>query len=222
MLVSEALNTSMRVLSGQDTVGEALQHMTEQEAGRLPVVNSSTGRLMGQVTKAMLENLENKSARLVDMELEEPYKIFNKEHLFQAIRMMLQHELQILPVVNNDWEFQGIIRKQQVLESLSSMLNLTEFGSVITVELSESDFTLSEIVRLIEAEGGRILGITVETPNARNQAYEISIKLNLQDVSRVASALRRYGYSILTEAESESRNIDLATRADELLKYIDM
>jgi hypothetical protein len=90
------------------------------------------------------------------------------------------------------------------------------------VRLNHQDFTLSEVVQLIEAEGGKILGITVETPNAEKKQYEVSIKLNLQDVSRVASALRRYGYTILTEAESESTNIDLETRADELLKFMDM
>lgn len=222
MLVAKAINNDVRVLTDQDTVAGALEQMKECEAVLLPVVGRSTRKLVGQVRRALLGTIEDKLKLLAEIELEEPYKIFNNEHLFQAIRMMLQHELPMLPVVNTEWEFQGIIKKEQVLESLSTMLNLTEYGSVITIELSQGDFTLSEIVQLIEAEGGRILGITVETPDAEKTAYEISIKLNLQDVSRVASALRRYGYTILTESESESRNIDLETRADELLKYIDM
>lgn len=222
MLVARAINNDVRVLTDIDSVAEALEQMELFGADLLPVVNQSSRKLIGQISRSILGDIDDNTTALGDLELEDPFKIFNGQHLFHAIRMMLQHELRLLPVVNDDWEFQGIIRKQQVLESLSQMLNLTEYGSVITVELSHRDFTLSEIVQLIEAEGGRILGITVETPDAEKKSYEISIKLNLQDVSRVASALRRYGYTILTESEGESYNIDLETRADELIKYIDM
>lgn len=222
MLVAKAINNDVRVLTERDSVADALQLMQAQPTLRLPVVERSTQKLLGQVHELTLRNIEDQTMRLADVELEEPFKVFNNQHLFYAIRMMLQHELQFLPVVDEAWRFKGIIKKQQVLESISKMLNLTEYGSVITVELNEHDFTLSEIVQLIEGEGGKILGITVETPDAEKIAYEISIKLNLQDVSRVASALRRYGYTILTESESESINVDLETRADELLKYIDM
>lgn len=222
MLVARAINNDVRVLTDVDSVAEALEQMELLEADCLPVVNQSSRKVIGQISRSILGDIDDNTISLGDLELEEPFKIFNGQHLFHAIRMMLQHELRFLPVVNENWEFQGIIKKQQVLESLSKMLNLTEYGSVITVELSHRNFTLSEIVQLIEAEGGKILGITVETPDTEKKSYEISIKLNLQDVSRVASALRRYGYTILTESESESYNIDLETRADELMKYIDM
>ncbi|MBN2731181.1 MAG: CBS domain-containing protein [Balneolaceae bacterium] len=222
MLVARAINNDVRVLTDVDSVAEALEQMELLGADCLPVVNQSSRKVIGQISRSILGDIDDNTISLGDLELEEPFKIFNGQHLFHAIRMMLQHELRFLPVVNENWEFQGIIKKQQVLESLSKMLNLTEYGSVITIELSHRNFTLSEIVQLIEAEGGKILGITVETPDAEKKSYEISIKLNLQDVSRVASALRRYGYTILTESESESYNIDLETRADELMKYIDM
>lgn len=222
MLVAKAINNDVRVLTDMDSVAEALEQMEVLGAKQLPVVNQSSRKLIGQISSSALNNIEDKTTVLADLELEDPFKIFNSQHLFHAIRTMLQHELRLLPVVNEGWEFQGIIKKQQVLESLSQMLNLTEYGSVITVQLNQHDFTLSEIVQLIETEGGKILGIAVETPDADIKSYEISIKLNLQDVSRVASALRRHGYTILTETESESYNVDLETRADELLKYIDM
>lgn len=222
MLVAKALNTDTRVLSDSDTVAEALRQMQLLEVKKLPVVHHSTHKLIGEANRKKIQNIENENKTIGEVELDEPVKIFNNQHLFHAIRLMLQYEMRLLPVIDEEWEFKGIIKKQQVLESLSQMLNLTEYGSVITIELNSHDFTLSEIVQLIENEGGKILGITVETPDAEKKAYEISIKLNLQDVSRVAAALRRYGYTILTEEESETYNLDLETRADELLNYLDM
>lgn len=224
MLVAEAINTDARILTSVDTVGKALEQMQELRVDKLPVINEATQKLDGQITRQAITeiNAEQYDTSLSQVELEKPIMIFNNQHLFHAVQLMLEHEVRILPVVDREQICQGLIEKHQVLESLSKMLNLTEYGSVITVELSQQNFTLSEIVHLIETEGGKILGITVETPTAEKESYKVSIKLNLQDVSRIASALRRYGYSILTETKSESSNIDLETRADEFLKYLDI
>ncbi len=222
MLVSKALDTNTRVLTKKDLVAVALEQMKRLEVTVMPVVDDDSHKLAGQIQIDQLQKAENGDKSISELILQEPVKIFKNQHLFNAIQLMLQYELSVLPVVNDAWIFQGIIRKKHVLESLTHMLNLTEYGSIITIELQNRDFTLSEVVQLIETEGGKILGITVETPDADNNSYEISIKLNLKDVSRVASALRRYGYQILTEAESEPAKIDLETRADELIKYLDV
>ncbi len=232
MLVAEALNTDTRVLTANDTITDALERMDELRVQTLPVIDYTTRELLGQISRPALRDLGTDGERTIaDLSLEKPIAIFNNQHLFHAVRLMLQHELRVLPVVDESWIFEGTIRKSQLLEVLGQMLNLTGYGSVIIIELGQQDFTLAEIVQLIETEGGKILGITVETPDANRtvetpdanrKAYEISIKLNLQDVSRVASALRRYGYTILTEVKSEAQNIDLETRADQLLRYLDM
>lgn len=224
MLVAEAINTDARILTSADTVEKALDQMQELRVDKLPVINETTQKLDGQITrqaiKAMNEGQYN--TLLSEVELENLIMIFNDQHLFHAVQLMLEYEVRILPVVDREQICQGLIEKHQVLESLSKMLNLTEYGSVITVELSQQNFTLSEIVHLIETEGGKILGITVETPTAEKESYKVSIKLNLQEVSRIAAALRRYGYNVLTQAKSESSNINLETRADEFLKYLDI
>ena len=222
MLVAEAVNTDTRVLCTTDSVSKALEQMEELQVACLPVVDHSTNELVGLITHESLIAAEGDDILISDLELSKPIAIFNNQHLFHAVRLMLQHELGILPVVDNEWIFEGVIQKHQVLQSLGQMLNLTEYGSIITVELNQRDFTLSKIVQLIETEGGRILGITVEAPSEQRQTYEVSIKLNLQDVSRIASSLRRHGYTIVTETKSESQNIDLETRADEFLKYLDI
>jgi CBS-domain-containing membrane protein len=223
MLVAEALNTDTRVLTASDMISDALERMDELGVETLPVIDQTSRELLGQISRsALLQPGTEVERPVADLSLEKPIAIFNNQHLFHAVRLMLQHELRVLPVVDEAWIFKGTIRKNQLLEALGQMLNLTGYGSVIIIELGQQDFSLAEIVQLIETEGGKILGITVETPDADKKAYEVSVKLNLQDVSRVASALRRYGYTILTDVKSEAQNIDLETRADQLLRYLDM
>lgn len=221
MLAKQALNTKIEPLYGNDAISEAKRRMEALEVTSLPVVDDSTGKLRGQVSLKLLTHAESEKT-ISDLEIEKPVKIYGEQHIFEAARLMLQHEMRLLPVVDKEKTFIGFLGKTKVLESLTHMLNLAETGSVITVELKQRDFTLAEIVHLIESEGAKILGITVETPDVQAGIYEVSIKLNLRDISRVAATLRRHEYTVLTDSSNEILGVDVETRADELIKYMDM
>lgn len=221
MLAKQALNTDIEPLGAQDTILEGKRLMNELEVSTLPVVDKTTNKLRGQVSLSQLDASEDDD-KISDLELEEAIKIYLEQHIFEAARLMLQHEMRFIPVVDNELTFQGYLGKLKVLETLTHMLNIPEAGSVITVELKQRDFTLSEIVHLIETEGAKILGVTVEMPEIRKGIYEVSLKLNLQEISRVAATLRRHDYTVLTDSSNEVYSVDVESRADELIKYLDM
>lgn len=220
MHTQKALNIEIVPVRSEDSVQAALLKMDECGVNTLPVIDADE-RLIGQVGREALKQTVA-GGRVSDLELDEPVKVYGLQHVFEAARLMLQYEMRLLPVIDGEWVFRGVITKQKVLESLGRMLNLAKEGSVITVELDMIDFTLSEMVHLIETEGAKILGITVETPAGDDASFHVSFKLNVEDVSRVASALRRHDYKVATEAKNESFGMDMESRADELLHYLDM
>lgn len=221
MLARQALDTDITPLKADEQVSDAIERMQELGTNALPVVDDTTNKLIGLIhIDQLTENEELES--ISDVSLQEPVKVYESQHIFEAVRLMLQHELRVLAVVDKELTLKGMICKSEVLESLTKMLNLNEYGSVITIELGRRDFTLSEIVHIVETEGAKILGITVETPQAEQKTFEVSIKLNLKDVSRVAAALRRYEYTVMTDSGNEVYEMDMETRADELIKYLDM
>ncbi len=222
MLASKKLNTDIRPLKGLDSIPEVEQRMELLDTDYLPVVDSTTHKLIGQASRKAIRNLSDDAKYVSDIGLEEAVKVYAAQHIFEAIRLMLLYEMRIIPVVDEQMTYLGTVQKQDVLEALTGMLNLTAYGSIVTIELHQRDFSLSEIVHLIEVEGAKILGVTVEVPDAVSNLYEVSIKLNIEDVSRVAASLRRYGYSVSAESGTEAFGIDLETRADELMKYLDM
>ncbi|MCW9708583.1 CBS domain-containing protein [Fodinibius salsisoli] len=222
MLVKKSLITSkFDPLTGSDKVEAVKARMEAEDIQTLPVVDTTTHTLIGQVHYSDLPEDETDRS-ISDLELDEPVKVYRGQHLFEAVRLMLQYERKAIPVVDKEWTMLGVIEKECILDMIPQMLNLTESGSVISVTLEPIDFSISEMVNIIETENAKILGVTVERPNHDAQTYEVSFKLDLQDVSRVAAALRRYDYVVSTNSENEIFSQDLENRADELLKYIDM
>lgn len=222
MLVNtKHITSNFTPLVGSDLVGEVKERMQQEQVHTLPVVDSTTHTLIGQMSYSALKSA-GADDYVADISLQDPVKIYRGQHIFEAARLLLQYEQAVLPVVDEEMTMLGVLTRDQVLASFPHLLNVTEAGSVLTIALGRIDFSISEIVQIIESEGAKILGMTVEKPEQSEQTFELSFKLDLQDISRVASALRRYDYTISTNTENEIFNQDLETRADELIKYIDM
>ncbi|MDR8393104.1 CBS domain-containing protein [Aliifodinibius sp. S!AR15-10] len=223
MQAKEILNTEIAPLRGQDTVAEALHRMEDLDLDCLPIVDSTTRKLIGQIRTSELRRVEDPDAIVSDLELEEPVKVFKRQHIFEAGRLLLQYELQIISVVDSEITFKGVITMQSILETLPDMLNLVANGSILTIQLEKVDLTLSEIVHLIEVEGAKILGLSVEQPRKEGELFKVSIKINLRDATRITSALRRHDYDVIVDdASRDVFGFDMENRADELMKYIDM
>ena len=222
MLSQNLIKRKHPVLKSSDSIENALDLCQDSDHDGLPVIEPTTRKLVGFIYRQDLLDVADKQMKLCELDLKEPIKVYGNQHLFEAIRLMLQYEMRFVPVVDNEFTFLGLLNKKQLLEVLSDILNLSEYGSVITIELVERDYTLSEIVQIIEVEEARILGITVETPEELNDTFSISIKLNVEDVTRVSAALRRYGYTISSETGNESYDNDFKSRANELLDYLEI
>lgn len=93
---------------------------------------------------------------------------------------------------------------------------------MITLEIPERDYELSVVIRLIEQEGARILGVTVDVPMNEGDPYLAHIQVNLADVSRVTATLRRFGF-VVAHADNETENdAEWSRKAESFLRYLDM
>jgi CBS domain-containing protein len=220
MLVNEILNTEIAPLKSSDSVALALTKMDLLHTTKFPVVES--GVLKGMIALETLIEVIDESVAIDSLPLDEGIYLPQDQHLFEAARRMLAYELYVLPVVDGEMRFMGMVKKRDVLEALGSIFNLESFGSVITIEMTPFDFTLSEVVRLIETEGAKILGVAVQQPGDENDFYRVSIKLSLEDSSPVTAALQRFGYVVSSQLSSETLENDFSDRADELIRYLDI
>ena len=222
MLAKQILSQSFTPLVSSDKVSSALAKMEAWQTANIPVIEPTTKKVIGQVTLDMLEHVHEESTLLSTLDLESPIYAFEHQHLFEVARQMLSKEVRFIAVVDNSETFIGIIEKKDLLEAFSKMLNISTRGSVIAVEVGEADYTLTELVNLIEAEGAKILGLTVEHSRGEESGIHVSIKLNLQDTSAVVSSLKRHGYITTTENRDDLLQIDMSSRADELLRYLEL
>lgn len=222
MLAKDLLNTDFTPLEPSSKISAALAKMDAWHFSSIPVVEPTTKKNIGCILFDDIADQVNEQAPVSSVKFRKPIFTFENQHIFEVARKMLQHEVRLLSVVDESEAYLGIIEKKKVLEALSKMLNIATAGSTITVQLQKADFTISELVHLIETEGAKILGLTVEQLSDSEAMLRVSLKISHEDTSAVTSSLQRHGYTTTTENRNDIMEVDLSSRADELLRYLDV
>jgi predicted transcriptional regulator len=222
VLAKDILSQSFTPLLSSDKISSALAKMEAWQTANIPVIEPTTKKVIGQVTLDMLMDMPDESLPITELELQPPIYAFESQHLFEVARQMLSKEVRFIAVVDSSESIIGIVEKKDLLEAFSEMLNISSQGSVISVEVGEADYTLTELVNIIEAEGAKVLGLTVEHSRGADSGIHVSIKLNLEDTSAVVSSLKRHGYITTTENRDDLLQVDMSSRADELLRYLEL
>lgn len=222
MIAKNLLNTAFTPLQSSDKISAALAKMDAWQSSDIPVIEPSTRKIVGSIQFEDIADHCDETQVLVDVQWKPPVYTFQYQHIFEVARKMLLHDIRLLAVIDENETYLGIIEKRSVLEALSAMLNISASGSVITVYMQKADFTLARLVHLIETEDAKILGLTVEQPDSDESLMQISIKLNLVDSSTVTSSLNRHGYVTTSVNRQDLLQVDLTSRANELIRYLDL
>ena len=115
------------------------------------------------------------------------------------------------------------IEKQSVSFTVENFLGLSDTeNSLVVIEISLVDYTLTDIARIVESNNARIMNVFI-LPVADGNTLIISIKLNLLDVTPVLMSLERFNYKVLHYEMKEGVVTEThRERLDELLYYLEM
>jgi acetoin utilization protein AcuB len=222
MLVAELTERRTFSQTEKNSVGEALRIMNAESVSVLPVISEDESTWLGNVYRSDLIRQKNQKQALESFVQRDQNWVLYSSHVFDAAKLMQKQRVEVLAVVGENFHYEGFILRTSVSEQLMRLLNVEEPGRIIVVEMSESDFMLSQIVRFIEEEKSKILGLTVESATGMRENYRISIKLSTLDVGRILASLNRHGYQAFLADPEEMLDAEFSHRADELLHFLEL
>ena len=161
----------------------------------LPVVDAA-GVLVGVVTESTLLEADSPDAEVASVLSGRPISIAPDAHVFEATKLMVQHHMAALPVVDEGGHYMGFARRHDIFERFANMLATQESGAVVSVEIEPRDYSLAKIVHTIEQNDVQIRSIVTEPPDAETDTVRLTLKLNVVDAARVRHMLEHYGYRV--------------------------
>jgi acetoin utilization protein AcuB len=222
MIASELINPMLPVLQPTDRLSTALEWMEEFHIQHLPVVDSN--HFKGLVLEDRLLDAPNLSSTVAETILDyEDLFASDNQHIYELLRIVNQHEVSILPVLHADSSWAGSILVSELLSRFSKLLAVQEKGAILVLRVAQRDYSLSEISRLIESNGTKVISSyysTVSLAGSLDENSSLTLKLNRTDIAPIVATLERFGYFI-EEAHSNDpiESMD-QERLDMLLRYL--
>ena len=208
------------MLSYSDTVAHAQQLMADYHLMHLPVLNQE--KYAGLISEDAVLNAADDN---MSMEQLEPafirLSVKAGAHFLEAVQVCNSYNLTLVPVVEPDQEWVGAISAQDLLKYLGRMSGTDEPGGVIVLELEKSNFSFSEISKLVETNDAQITQLN-SFYDAQLKLMYITIKINRFELSDIVATFQRYDYSVKYYFGEELYENELRINYDHLMNYLNM
>jgi|TARA_B100000497_G_scaffold18933_1_gene22421 CBS domain-containing protein len=219
VIAKNAIEESTPYLRITDSVQFAVELMEEFKQEHLPVLNGK--ELVGVVSEQQL--IDTVGVDLLS-ELSFPLiKIAIKEHthLFDAMKAGFESRSSILPVVNSEDNYIGLISPRSLLIKLSEFNFARESGGIFVLEIPAHDYSLAEISRIVESNKASVLSIATTTIEGSAE-LQVTVKVNTLDLTYIIATLERYNYTISNIFHQAEQIDQLKDRYDALMHYLNV
>lgn len=219
MIASELISKTISPLRTSDIGEEALTMMNVYHVKHLPVVNNS--EILGLVSEEdILSNDLDEAIGSYELSLLKPYSN-EKDHLFEVMSLMAKHKLTVVPVVDREKNFLGLITQEDLMAYFSTRFSFEEPGSIVVLETTKSNYSLAEISRIVEEESAAIL-TSVISSQRDSELIDITLKINKVDILKIINSFQRYDYSIKASFSEAEFTDTLKDRYDSLMNYLNV
>ncbi len=219
-MVAESLISNVILpLRTSDTGDEALSMMDDFYVRHLPIVNNQ--QLLGLISESDIFNFDAKEAvGSYSLSLRRPY-VNSRDHIYEVMRQLAQGDLSVIPVVDDENNYLGVVTQEDLLNYFATTFSFTEPGSIIVLELDKRDYSLAEIARIVESENAVILSNFI-TSRPDSLKMEVTIKINRQNLQSVIATFQRFDY-LIKASFNEAEYLDsLKERYDSLMSYLNV
>ena len=219
MIASTLLSNMIVPLQTSDKGAKALRLMQEYYVRHLPVINN--GRLFGILSEDdVLDNDEQEPIGSYALSMN-GYVLKDNDHLFEALRLVGEHGITVVPVIDQEEKYLGAITQEDLIRHFANMGAFKEPGSIIVLEMIKTDYSLAEIARIVESENAAILSTLIATrKNSSN--VEVTIKVNKQDIDKIIAAFDRFDYRVKASFQELEFFDSLKERYDALMTYLNV
>lgn len=207
-------------LSFEQTGRDAFHLLSDFHVKHLPVVDE--GLLVGLLSEEDIFNHKlYDPIGSYDFSLVRRFAVRESDHVFEVMRVMGDHRLTVIPVVNDEGIYKGLITQNDLLRAFANMFSFSETGAVLVLEMSRRDYSLATIARIIEEDDVKILNSFVtSTPDPDN--VELTLKLNRYDLARTIASLERHGYEVKETFSEIEHSDNLKDRYESLMNYLNV
>ncbi|MCB0844281.1 MAG: CBS domain-containing protein, partial [Bacteroidetes bacterium] len=207
MIVNELISDRIPSVKSTDSAGMALDWMNEFKINQIPIVDD--GKYVGIVTENDIMECRDLDVPIGEIRYSgwDSAYIYQGNHVYDAIEMLSNLNLEILPVLDEENGFLGVITLHDLSSYLGRLFAIHEPGGILVLEIPRHSYVLSEIGRIAESADAKVLSLYLAPVKETNDLL-LTLKLNLEDLTRVVASFERFDYKVIRTYHKISRMDD--------------
>ena len=219
MKAGTLVSKSIVPLRTSDTGKEALSIMQDFNIKHMPIVNNT--QLLGLISEDdIVSHNIDEAVGSYSLALTHPV-VREDDHIYEVIRLLGEYQLSVIPVIDFDDNYLGLILQSDLLRFFANAASFTEPGSIIVLEVHRRDYSLSEIARIVESENAAILSSFITT-NLNSGIIDVTIKVNKLEIQSIIATFERFNYTIKASFRESDYSDTLIDRYDSLMNYLNI
>lgn len=220
MYAHDLISDSIPPLRTSDTIQKVMDRMAEFRVRHLPIVNDK--QFLGLISDGDLVEISDLSFPVggLNLSLYNPF-VFEEQHIYDVIRLFYEQKLSIVPVLDSNKNYKGLISINAMMEHIATITSVKEPGGIIILEINNRNNSLAHISQIVESDNAQILSSYVQSfPDSTR--LEITLKLNRTDLSTILASFLRYDYHVKATFNDTKSDDGTSDRYDQLMNYLDI
>lgn len=219
MVAKDLISEAIPSLKTSDLGQTALNWMEIFRISHLPIINNQD--FLGLISDTDIYDMNHPEEPIGNhtLTLFKPY-VDSEQHIFEVIGLASRLKLTVVPVLDNKNHYKGVITTSDLIRHLAGLSSLDQPGGILVLELTERDYSLSQIAQIIEGNNVKVLSMYITSP-PESTKLEVTIKVNTRDMTSVIRTFERYNYDVKTWiSDNDSADNFYSERFDHLMKYL--
>lgn len=220
MYALELISDAVPPVKTSDTIQRVMERMIEFRVSHMPIVNDQ--QFLGLLSEDDLIEEPDQSLPIgaLSLSLHNSF-VFEYQHVYDVIRLFYEQKLSVVPVLDSNKNYKGLITINTMMEHIATITSVKEPGSIIILEISNRNNSLSHVAQIVESDNAQILSSYIKSfPDSTR--LELTLKLNRTDVSSILASFLRYDYNVKATFNDNKADDGTADRYNQLMNYLDI
>lgn len=221
MVARDLISEVVPSLKTSDSGQTALNWMEIFRISHLPIVNNQD--FLGLISDSDIYDMNQPEEPIGNhaLTLLKPY-VTAEQHLFEVIGLASRLKLTVIPVLDNHNHYKGVITTTDLVRYLASISSMDQSGGILVLEITERDYSLSQIAQIVESNNIKVLSMYITSPPDSTR-LELTLKVNSNDLASLIRTFERYNYEVKTWITSDdSMDRFYSERFDLLMKFLNI
>lgn len=218
MRAADLINDEIPTLEVEDNALFAMQLLDEYKMKQLPLVRGN--EFLGLISEDKVMEITDPETPLGNylQGLQMVY-VQKDQHVYDMIRLAAEFQLSAIPILSNEGQYMGVVSIYCLVRELAKLASVNQPGGIVVLELSQNDYSFTEIAQIVEGNDAKILSANI-TSAPDSQKLELTLKINLTNIDAVIQTFNRYDYVISASYHESDFDDMIKDRYEELMRFI--